>query len=37
MKKLIKKMVEAYAKNSTNTCVCWWLHQPKAPRSLIEK
>jgi len=37
MKKLIKKVVEAYAKNSTNSCWFWLLHQPKAPRSLIEK
>ena len=37
MKKLIKKMVEAYAKNSTTSCWGWLLHQPKAPRSLIEK
>lgn len=37
MKKLIKKVVEAYAKNSTNSCVFWLFHQPKAPRSLIEK
>ena len=37
MKKLIKKMVEAYAKNSTNASFMWLLHQPKAPRSLIEK
>lgn len=37
MKKLIKKMVEAYAKNSTNASWYWLFHQPKAPRSLIEK
>lgn len=37
MKKLIKKMVEAYAKNSTNSCFMWLFHQPKAPRNLIEK
>ena len=37
MKKLIKKMVEAYAKNSTTSCWGWLFHQTKAPRSLIEK
>lgn len=37
MKKLIKKMVEKYAKNSTNSCLILLFHQPKAPRCLIEK
>ena len=37
MKKLFKKIVENYAKNSTNTCAFWLIHQPKAPRALIEK
>ncbi len=37
MKKLIKKMVEMYAKNSTNSCLILVFHQPKAPRCLIEK
>ncbi len=37
MKKLLKKVVESYAKNSTNSCFCWLLHQPKAPKSLIKK
>lgn len=37
MKKLVKKIVEAYAKSSTNSSWYWWLHQTKAPRSLIEK
>ncbi len=37
MKKLIKKMVEAYAKNSTTSCAFWLFHQPKAPKCLIEK
>lgn len=37
MKKMLKKIVEAYAKNSTNACAYWWLHQPKAPRCLIKK
>ena len=36
-KKLLKKVVESYAKNSTNSCFCWLLHQPKAPKSLIKK
>lgn len=37
MKKLFKKMVEGYAKKSTNSCNYWLIHQPKAPRTLIEK
>lgn len=37
MKKVLKKLVESYAKNSTNSCSWWWLHQPKAPRCLIKK
>lgn len=37
VKKIIKKFVEMYAKNSTNSC--WWLifHQTKAPKCLIKK
>lgn len=37
MKKLLKKVVEAYAKASTNTCPAWLIHQTRAPRSLIKK
>lgn len=37
MKKLLKKVVESYAKNSTNSCLFWLLHQPKAPKCLIKK
>ncbi len=37
MKKMLKKIVEAYAKNSTNACFSWLIHQPKAPRCLIKK
>ena len=37
MKKLVKKLVEAYAKSSTNSCFWLVLHQPKAPRCLIKK
>lgn len=37
MKKIIKKMVENYAKKSTNSCHMFLVHQPKAPRVLIEK
>lgn len=37
MKKLLKKVVESYAKNSTNACAYWLLHQTKAPRTLIQK
>lgn len=37
MKKFIKKIVEAYAKSSTNSCSWVLIHQPKAPRCLIKK
>lgn len=37
MKKLLKKVVEMYAKSSSNSCVWWTVHQPKAPRCLIQK
>ncbi len=37
MKKLLKKVVEAYAKSSTNSCFIAVFHQPKAPKCLIEK
>lgn len=37
MKKLLRKVVEAYAKSSTNSCIWAVIHQPKAPRSLIKK
>lgn len=37
MKKLLKKVVEKYAKSSTNSCFVFIVHQPKAPRCLIEK
>ena len=37
MKNLIKKIVGMYAKSSTNTCFWLLIHQPKAPKSLIEK
>jgi len=37
MKKLLKKMVEVYAKSSTNSCFWLFIHQPKAPRTMIEK
>lgn len=37
MKGLVKKFVEMYAKASTNSCFILVVHQPKAPRCLIEK
>ncbi len=37
MKKLVKKVVEMYAKSSTNSCIFFMLHQPKAPKCMIEK
>ncbi|MDD3303974.1 MAG: cyclic lactone autoinducer peptide [Clostridia bacterium] len=37
MKKILKRMVEKYAKSSTSSCFCLFLHQPKAPKCLIDK
>ena len=37
VKKLLRKVVELYAKNSTNSCIMLVFHQPKAPRCIIEK
>lgn len=37
MKKIMKKVVEMYARNSTNSCIVYVFHQPRAPRCLIEK
>lgn len=37
MKKMLKKVVEKYAKSSTNSCAAFFFHQPKAPRCLIKK
>ena len=37
MRKMLKKLVEAYAKTSTNSCAWFVFHQPKAPRCLIKK
>lgn len=37
MKALFKKIVEAYAKSSTNSCYFVVFHQPKAPKCMIKK
>jgi len=37
MKKIIKKVIENYAKKSTNSCNYWLLHQSRAPKVFIEK
>lgn len=37
MKSLLRKITKAYAKSTTNTCLMWWLHANKAPRTLIKK
>ncbi len=37
MKKILSKLVEMYAKSTTNSCAMWVFHQPKAPRCLIKK
>jgi cyclic lactone autoinducer peptide len=37
MKTLFKKIVEVYAKSSTNSCLYVIFHQPKAPRCMIKK
>ncbi|MBR5227803.1 MAG: hypothetical protein IKV94_04105 [Clostridia bacterium] len=36
MKKLITKIVEAYAKSTTTSCAFWYFHVDKAPKSLIK-
>ena len=36
MKKLIAKIVEAYAKSTTTSSSIWLFHATKAPRSLIK-
>ena len=36
MKKLLAKIVEAYAKSTTTSSVVWFFHATKAPRSLIK-
>ena len=36
MKKLIAKIVEAYAKSTTTSSCAWFFHAPKAPRSLVK-
>ncbi len=37
MKKIVKKILEVYAKSSTNSCFWVVFLQPKAPRCLIQK
>ncbi|MEG2348828.1 MAG: cyclic lactone autoinducer peptide [Clostridia bacterium] len=37
MKKIVKKLVEMYAKSSTNSCFFVLFHQPKMPRTMIQK
>ena len=36
MKKLLAKIVEAYAKSTTTSSALWFFHATKAPRSLIK-
>jgi len=36
MKKLISKIVEAYAKSTTTSSYVWYFHATKAPRSLVK-
>ena len=36
MKKLLAKIVEAYAKSTTTSSMMWYFHATKAPRSLIK-
>lgn len=36
MKKLISKIVEAYAKSTTTSSYVWFFHATKAPRSLVK-
>lgn len=37
MKSLLRKIATAYAKSTTNTCLGWFFHASKAPRTLIKK
>jgi len=37
MKSLLRKVVKAYAKATTNTSFAWLFHATKAPRTLIKK
>lgn len=37
MKKIIVKLLEAYARSSTTSCSNWLIHAPKAPKSLIKE
>lgn len=36
MKKLLAKIVEAYAKSTTTSSCVWFFHATKAPRSLVK-
>jgi len=36
MKKLLTKIVEAYAKSTTTSSILWYFHATKAPKSLIK-
>lgn len=36
MKKLLAKIVEAYAKSTTTSSMMWFFHTTKAPRSLVK-
>ncbi|MEG0073373.1 MAG: cyclic lactone autoinducer peptide [Clostridia bacterium] len=35
--KALTKVVESYARKSTESCIFLILHQPKAPKCLIKK
>lgn len=37
MKRLLKKVVEFYARTSTTACWAGLIHQTKAPRCIIKK
>lgn len=36
MKKLLAKIVEAYAKSTSTSSMIWFFHATKAPRSLVK-
>lgn len=36
MKKIVTRIVEAYAKSTTTTSLLWYFHAPRAPKCLIK-
>lgn len=36
MKKLLKRVIEGYARNSTTACIHFMFHENKSPKCLIK-